>query len=68
MEQHKGFRELSREEVALVSGGLNMPGMLGGVYLAAQIGLYTGNAINSFNRAAFGMSFGQALYRTINSE
>jgi len=68
MKSKNNFRELSREELSLVSGGVNMPGMLGGVYLAAQIGLRTGAAINSFNQIVSGMSLGEALYVTINSE
>ncbi len=62
MGEQVNIRELSQEEVACVSGGFGIPSALGAVYLAAQIGWGTGQAINSFNQGASGMSFGQALY------
>jgi bacteriocin-like protein len=65
MSEQKKFRELSDEELASVSGGLSVPGALGGVYLAAQIGWRTGISINSFNQYYSGMSFGEALYYSL---
>ena len=63
MDGQKSFRELSQEEVECVSGG-GIPGVLGAVYFAFQIGFRTGMSINSFNQSFSGMSFGEALYRS----
>jgi hypothetical protein len=59
------IRELKEEEITLVNGGTRIPGVLGGVILAAEIGWKTGLSINSFNRTVSRMSLGEALYYSL---
>ncbi|HIL94348.1 MAG TPA: hypothetical protein EYG51_00340 [Pseudomonadales bacterium] len=42
------------------------PGALAGISIAWKIGTTIGNAVNSFNQQVSGMSFGVAIYRTMN--
>ena len=59
------MRELTRKEVQQVSGGANIPGIIGAVQLAWIIGTSTGNAINYYNSSQ-GRSFGKALFNATN--
>ncbi len=62
MKEKKSTKELNHAEIALVSGGTNMPGILGGIAFTAQIGWSTGTAINSFNQTFSGRSLGSSIY------
>ena len=60
------MRELTKEEVKVISGG--NPLAFGALQLAsaALTGWEIGGAINSFTNSTFGMSTGQAAYYTFN--
>ncbi|MBQ62467.1 MAG: hypothetical protein CMQ19_10380 [Gammaproteobacteria bacterium] len=60
------MKELSQSEIALVSGGINMLGILGGIALAAGISWNTGKAINTFNQTVSGGSLGASIYHVFN--
>lgn len=62
------MRELTKHEIENVNGGsllANIPGTLGGIALAWEIGYGTGMAVNNFN-ASQGRSFGQSLHWAFN--
>lgn len=62
------MRELKEEELHLVTGGnltyFTSHGLA--AYQAFQGGYSIGRSINNFNERTFGMSFGDALYKTFN--
>lgn len=62
------MRELTQEEIQQVHGGVLINTAfaaisIGGAYYGAK---EIGNSINQFNNDQFGMSLGEALYRTFN--
>ncbi|HIG42964.1 MAG: hypothetical protein ABGY96_30280 [bacterium] len=50
--------------------GANWPGgapnVLQGIFMAYTVGTLIGGAVNAFNMKVSGMSFGTAIYRTMN--
>lgn len=60
------MRILSDNEVEEVSGGNGFVGGLIALTGAYTAGQYIGEQINDFNRYTFKLSFGEALYLSLN--
>lgn len=59
------MRELTNNELEQVSGGNFFYGMIG-IVSAFEAGKAFGGYVNDYNRKAYNMSFGEAIYKTVH--